>query len=372
MVSDLKILITGSRGFIGKNLSVRLNEMGVHDVLTYNRDDNPDELPSLIEKSDVIMHLAGEMRPEDNSKLFTANVGLTERICTIIKNTNKKKILLLTSSIQAEQDNPYGLSKLQAEQAVIKLSNETDNQVVIFRLPHVFGKWCKPNYNSVIATFCYNISRGLPIHISDPNAVIRPVHIDDVVLDLIESINQPGDGYSLRKVSPEYEVTVGDLANVIVGFKKSRLDLVSDKVGIGFIRALYSTYISYLAVDNFSYGIPVYRDARGLFVEILKTLDTGQFSYFSALPGVTRGSHYHHTKTEKFLVVNGKARFSFRNIIDNECFEIVTSGDIPKVVETIPGWAHDITNVGENDLVVILWANEIYDPNHPDTIACKV
>jgi UDP-2-acetamido-2,6-beta-L-arabino-hexul-4-ose reductase len=372
MVRNLKILITGSRGFIGKNLSVRFNEMGVHDVLTYNRDDNPDVLPSLIEQSDVIVHLAGEMRPIDNSKLFTVNVGLTERICTIIKNTNKKKILILTSSIQADQDNPYGLSKLQAEQAVIKLSNETGNQVVIFRLPHVFGKWCKPNYNSVIATFCYNISRGLPIHISDPNAIIRPVHIDDVVLDLIGSINQLGDGYSLRKVSPEYEVTIGDLANVILGFKKSRVDLVSDKVGIGFIRALYSTYISYLAADNFSYLLPKYSDERGVFVEFLKTLDSGQFSYFTALPNVTRGEHYHHTKTEKFLVVSGKARFCFRNIITNEKVEILTSSQTPQMVESIPGWAHSITNVGEHDMVVMLWANERFNSISPDTIPEKI
>lgn len=372
MVSDLKILITGSRGFIGKNLTARLNEMGVHDVLTYNRDDNPDVLPTLIEQSDAIVHLAGEMRPVDNNELFTANVGLTEKICTIIKNSNKKKMLLLASSIQAEQDNPYGLSKSQAEQVVIELSNETGNPVVVYRLPHVFGKWCKPNYNSVIATFCFNISRGIPIKINDPDAIIKPVYIDDVVSEFIRAINNSIDGFSRGKVSPEYEITIGELAHQINGFKNSRDILISGRTGVGLTRALYSSYMSYLAPDNFSYGIPVYRDARGSFVEILKTIDTGQFSYFTALPGVTRGSHYHHTKTEKFLVVSGKARFGFRNIIDNECVEIFTSGDIPKVVETIPGWAHDITNVGENDMVVILWANEIYDQNHPDTIACKV
>lgn len=368
----MKILITGSRGFIGKNLTVRLREMGVHDVLTYNRDDNPDILPTLIEQSDAIVHLAGEMRPIDDSELFTANVGLTEKICTIIKNTNNRKMFLLASSIQAEQNNPYGISKWQAEQAVTELSNETGNPVVVYRLPHVFGKWCKPNYNSVIATFCFNISRGIPIKINDPNAIIRPVYIDDVVCEFIGAINNPIVGFSRGKVSPEYEITIGELAHEINGFKSSRDVLISDRTGIGLTRALYSTYMSYLASDNFSYAMPVHRDARGLFTEILKTLDTGQFSYFSALPGVTRGGHYHHTKTEKFLVVSGKARFGFRNIIDNECVEIFTSGEIPRVVETIPGWAHDITNIGENDLVVILWANEIYDPNYPDTIAHQV
>lgn len=372
MVSDLKILITGSRGFIGKNLTVRLNEMGVHAVLTYNRDDDPDVLSTLIEQSDVIVHLAGEMRPIDSNELFTANVGLTEKICTIIKNTNKKKMLLLASSIQAEQDNLYGLSKLQAEELVIELSSETGNPVVVYRLPHVFGKWCKPNYNSVIATFCFNISRGIPIKINDPDAIIKPVYIDDVVTEFIRAINNPFDGFSRGKVLPEYEITIGELTHQINGFKNSRDILITGKTGVGLTRALYSSYMSYLASDNFSYGIPIYRDARGSFVEILKTIDAGQFSYFTALPGVSRGSHYHHTKTEKFLVVSGKARFGFRNIINNECVEIFTSGDIPKVVETIPGWAHDITNVGENDMVVILWANEIYDQNYPDTIACKV
>lgn len=369
---NLKILITGSQGFIGKNLIIRLKEMGVHDILTYNRTDNPDVLPTLIEQSDAIVHLAGEMRPANDNDLFTANVGLTQKICAIIKNSNKKKMLLLASSIQAAQDNPYGFSKSQAEREVINLSHETGNPVIVYRLPHVFGKWCKPNYNSVIATFCHNIARGIPIKINDPDAIIRPVYIDDVVSEFIKAINNWADGFSWGNVAPEYEITIGELAHQIMGFKKSRDILISDRTGVGLTRALYSSYMSYLASDDFSYDIPMHRDGRGLFVEILKTMDTGQFSYFSALPGVTRGGHYHHTKTEKFLVVSGKARFGFRNIINNECVEIFTSSDMPKVVETIPGWAHDITNVGENEMVVLLWANEIYDPNHPDTIVCKV
>ncbi len=368
-MSDLKILITGSRGFIGKNLNVRLNEMGVHDVLTYNRSDNPDLLATLIEQSDVIVHLAGEMRPVDNSELFTANVGLTENICTIIKNSNKKKMLILASSIQAEQDNPYGLSKSQAEQLVIELSNEPGKSVVVYRFPHVFGKWCKPNYNSVIATFCFNISRGIPIKINNPDAIIKPVYIDDVVSELIRAIYNPVDGFSWGKVSPEYVISIGELAHQIKSFKISRDSFISGRNGGGLVSALYSSYVSYLLPDNFSYDIPVHRDARGSFVEILKTIDAGQLSCFTVPPGVTRDSHYCYAKIEKFLVVSGKARFGFRNIIDNECVEIFTSGDIPKVVETIPGWAHDVTNIGDNDMAIIYWANEMYDENNTDTTA---
>jgi UDP-2-acetamido-2,6-beta-L-arabino-hexul-4-ose reductase len=367
-MNNLRVLITGSHGFIGKNLAARLSEMSVREVLTYNRGDNPDQLPSLIERSDAIVHLAGEMRPIDESYLFTSNVGLTENICAIVKSCNQRKILLLASSIQAVQDSPYGLSKLQAEKIAIRLADETDCAVVIYRLPHVFGKWCRPNYNSVIATFCHNIARGLPIKINDPDSIIRPVYIDDVVYEFMRAISGQISSFSMGKVSPEYEITIGELARQIVGFKNSRDVLISDRTGNGLTRALYSTYMSYLAPDDFSYGIPVHRDERGLFAEVLKTPDTGQFSYFTARVGVTRGGHYHHTKTEKFLVVSGKAHFCFRSIIDNECVEIFTSGEIPRVVETIPGWVHDITNIGENDLVVVLWASEIYDPIHPDTV----
>lgn len=371
-MTNLRVLITGSRGFIGKNLAVHLREMDGQEVLVYNRDDSPDLLPTLIEQSDAIVHLAGEMRPTDDSELFTVNVGLTERICAIIKCLNRKMVVLLASSIQAEQNSLYGLSKFKAEQAVLKFSNETGNPVIVYRLPHVFGKWCKPNYNSVIATFCFNIARGLPIKINDADAVIKPVYIDDVVCEFIRAIENPVGGFSVGNVSPQYEITVGKLAHQIRSFKNSRDVLISDRTGTGITRALYSTYMSYLASDDFSYVISAHRDARGIFCEFLKTVDSGQFSYFSALPGVTRGGHYHHTKTEKFLVVSGKARFGFRNIIDNEYVELFTSSQVPRVVESIPGWVHDITNIGEDELVVILWANEIYDFNHSDTIVLGV
>jgi UDP-2-acetamido-2,6-beta-L-arabino-hexul-4-ose reductase len=247
----LKILITGSRGFIGKNLYTRLNEMVEHSVITYNRGDDPESLTYLIEQCDAIVHLAGEMRPSDNNELFTANVGLTEKICSIIKNSTNKKILLLASSIQADQDNAYGLSKLQAEQAVVKLSNQTGTQVIIYRLPHVFGRWGKPNYNSVIATFCHNISRGIPIKINDPDAIIKPVYIDDVVSEFLKTISCPKNGISWGKVSPQYEITIGELANRIKGFKKLRGILKSYRSGVDLNSALYLTYMSHLESDSF-------------------------------------------------------------------------------------------------------------------------
>ncbi len=225
--------------------------MAEHSVITYNRGDDPESLTYLIEQCDAIVHLAGEMRPSDNNELFTANVGLTEKICSIIKNSTNKKILLLASSIQAEQNNPYGLSKSQAEQAVIKLLDQTENQVIIYRLPHVFGRWCKPNYNSVIATFCYNISRGIPIKINDPDAIIKPVYIDNVVSEFLSAISSPKDGISWGKVLPEYVITIGELANRIEGFNKSKSIFISDISGLDLNTALYLTYISYLETDSF-------------------------------------------------------------------------------------------------------------------------
>jgi UDP-2-acetamido-2,6-beta-L-arabino-hexul-4-ose reductase len=239
-------------------------------------------------------------------------------------------------------------------------------------LANVFGKWIRPNYNSVVGTFCHNIIRDLPIQINDHQALLRLVYLDDVIADFMDQIKTSWTGVVYKNIFPENSITVGALAAQIRSFKNSRKTLVTDRVGSSFIRALYSTYVSYLPPDQFSYSIPKYGDVRGNFVEMLKTPDCGQFSYFTALPGVTRGGHYHHSKTEKFLVISGLARFRFRNIVTNEYSEIITSGTQPEVVETAPGWAHDISNIGETEMVVMLWANEVFDREHPDTIAVKV
>jgi UDP-2-acetamido-2,6-beta-L-arabino-hexul-4-ose reductase len=280
--------------------------------------------------------------------------------------------LVLASSTQAERDNPYGRSKLESEAVVQTLANETGNPCVIFRLPGVFGKWCKPNYNSVVATFCHNIARDLPIQINDPAANLRLVYVDDVVTALLAALDRPASGCIQAHVEPEYTTILGELANQIRAFGECRSTLLTERVGTGLLRALYATYVSYLPSEKFSYQVTQHADPRGVFVEMLKTPDSGQFSYFTSHPGITRGGHYHHTKTEKFLVIKGEALFRFRHLLTNELAELRTSGCMPQVVDTIPGWTHDITNVGDDEMVVMLWANENFDRERPDTVASKV
>jgi len=276
------------------------------------------------------------------------------------------------SSIQAERDNPYGLSKRAAEQYLADYAAHSGAGVGLYRLANVFGKWCRPNYNSAVATFCHNIAHGLPVRIDDPAGPVRLVYVDDVVTELLRFLAAPPRGAVMLEVAPVYATTVGELVGQIEAFGEVRSSLVTERVGEGLARALYATYVSYLPTEAFSYGVPKYGDPRGVFVEMLKTKDSGQFSFFTAHPGITRGGHYHHSKTEKFLVIKGQARFRFRHVLTNELYELDTSGDQPTIVETIPGWAHDITNTGDDEMVVMLWANEIFDRERPDTIASKV
>lgn len=368
----MRVLVTGAHGFIGKNLVVRLGEQAGAEILPFVRGDTLDTLSALVAQADAVVHLAGENRPRDVADFALVNTDLTKALCDAIGKTGRTIPLILSSSTQAEMDNPYGQSKHAAEQVVERFAGETGNPVVIYRLPGVFGKWCKPNYNSVVATFCHNITNDLPIQISDPAAQVRLVYVDDVVNVFLHTLANMSEGVKRGMVEPEYTITLGDLAAQIEAFKNCRTNLVSERVGTGLTRALYSTYISYLPTSKFAYDLPRYGDERGVFVEMLKTPDCGQFSFFTAHPGITRGGHYHHSKTEKFLVIKGAARFGFRHVVTNETYELVTSGDRPQVVDTIPGWIHDITNVGEDEMVVMLWANEIFDRERPDTIACKV
>ena len=293
-------------------------------------------------------------------------------MCKGRKILGKTTPVLLASSAQAEQDNPYGRSKLAAEQAMQRLACEHGNPVAIYRLPGVFGKWCKPNYNSVVATFCHNKAHDLPVQINDASARVRLVYVDDVVNAFLGLLSSGWTGLVRPTVAPEYSITLGELSDQIDAFKNCRSTLVSERVGTGLTRALYATYVSYLPKERFAYDVPVHGDSRGVFVEMLKTPDTGQFSFFTAHPGITRGGHYHHTKTEKFLVIKGHARFGFRHMLTNEIHHIETHGDKPQIVETVPGWTHDITNIGNEEMVVMLWANEIFDRANPDTIASKV
>lgn len=373
----MKVLITGANGFVGKNLQLHLAERKDVQVVCFTRNDDIVQLPTLLKGVDFVFHLAGINRPQDPQEFVSGNVDLTQALChALCAVAKEKKIpIVYTSSTQAERDNPYGNSKRGAEDVLLAAARSHQVPVHIFRLPNVFGKWCKPNYNSAVATFCHNIARDKPIQANDPAASVTLVYVDDVIerfVQLMDGADTAVDVAGFATVAPQYTTTVGELARLVQVFKHSRATLMTERVGTGFVRALYATYVSYLPVELFTYTVPQHADPRGVFVEMLKTPDAGQFSYFTAHPGITRGGHYHHSKTEKFLVIKGQARFKFRHMQSGQVHEFFTSGDKAEVVETVPGWTHDITNIGMDEMVVMLWANEVFDRARPDTFACPL
>lgn len=369
----MRILITGADGFIAQNLQIRLRELGCHELLTFTHRDDLVTLENHVKNADFIFHLAGVNRPKSLDEFQVGNVDLTAIICQYIVNSGRIIPILLSSSTQAILNNPYGVSKYEAEKCLIAWYDKTKNPVFIYRLTNVFGKWSRPNYNSVVATFCYNTACGYPITINDPNTPLKLVYIDDVIDSFIGLLNNYSDVVEQYiTIATEYDTTIGELAEIIHGFKHSIETGVTLAVGVGLIRALYSTYLSFLPKENFAYSLTRHEDPRGVFVEMLKTSDSGQFSFFTAHPGITRGGHYHHTKTEKFLVIKGTALYRFRHIVTKEYYEVTVTANEARVVETIPGWSHDITNIGDDELIVMLWANEVFDRNKPDTINFKI
>lgn len=364
----MRVLITGANGFIGKNLSLFLKEQGKYIITEVDRDTSESDLNDALVQADFVFHLAGVNRPENEAEFKSGNVDLTSHIVAILKSSGRKTPLMISSSTQAVSDNAYGVSKAEAERVVEEYGQETGSPYFIYRFPNVFGKWCRPNYNSFVATFCYNILNEIEINIHDPDVPVTLIYVDEVckcLMALLEGNSSSGRA----KVTPEYSTTVGYVAETIQNFKRSRDNLVTEDVGVGLERALYSTYLSYMQPSQFSYSVPSYEDERGVFCEMLKTKKAGQFSFFTAHPGITRGGHYHHTKNEKFLVIKGQALFKFEHVITGERYELRVTSDTPEIVETVPGWSHDVTNVGSEELVVMLWANEIYDREAPDTIA---
>ena len=368
----MNVLVTGANGFIGQNLRLKLRETPGFQVLSFTRDNSESELQEQVSQADFIIHLAGVNRPDNPSEFESVNAGLTRTILEFARFTGHPVPVIFTSSTQAEMENPYGASKLTAEQELKRYSSETGSPVYIYRLANVFGKWCRPEYNSVVATFCHHIANELPIEIHDPSTNLKLVYIDDVIDSFLITLKEGGNGVHFRSIDPVYRVTLGELAIQIHRFKESRDTLLTESVGNGLTRALYATYLSYLEPSEYIYSLDEHVDDRGKFVECLKTKSSGQFSFFTAKPGVTRGGHYHHTKSEKFLVVQGEALFKFRHIQTGRHHEITVSGVNSQVVETIPGWAHDITNIGNEELIVLLWANEIFDPDLPDTIGASL
>lgn len=369
----MKILVTGANGFVGKNLIAELRSKGYEDLYLYDIDTDPVLLDSYTKDCEFVFHLAGVNRPKDVDEFMQGNFGFTDTLLTSLKRSKNTCPVLVTSSIQAELDNPYGKSKKAGEDLLFGYARETGAPVYVFRLPNVFGKWCRPNYNSAVATFCHNIARDLPITVNDPEVVMKLVYIDDVVQAFISALEGEvliEDGFC--KVSTVHTVKLGRIVELLKEFRESRTDLSVPDMSDSFAKALYSTYLSYLPEDRFSYPLRMNVDNRGSFTEIIRTAGRGQFSVNISKAGITKGNHWHHTKCEKFLVVSGKGLIQFRKIGTENVIDYHVSGEQLEVVDIPPGYTHNIINEGEADLVTFMWASEPFDSDKPDTMYEKV
>ena len=427
----MRVLVTGSQGFIGRNLIARLQCRDDIEIFGYDLANTPDDLAAWLDEADFVFHLAGVNRPQREEEFFEGNADFTRAICDRLARRTDPPPILLSSSIQAELDNPYGRSKRLAEEAVMNYARETGARAIIYRLTNVFGKWSRPNYNTVVATFCYNIAHDLPITISNPNHEVRLIHIDDVVRAFISELQrselqrsepqksepqksepqksevreQRAEGQVLwRSVLPEYPVTLGRLAELIRSFRAMRQTLLTPDFSDPFIKKLYGMYLTYLDEDDFAYDLTQRCDERGCLAEFIKSQHFGQIFVSRTKPGVTRGNHFHHTKTEKFLVLEGEAVIRFRKIQSDrgqrterqrsetrtaevrtaevrtaeirtaeirsqrpEVIEYRVSGKDFRVLDIPPGYTHNIENVGDTDVITLFWASEIFDPEAPDT-----
>lgn len=368
-----RILVTGADGFIARNLITRLGERDDCEVLRLTRESGEAALAEAARAAEFVYHLAGVNRPPSPDAFEAGNRGFTAQLCEALRAADNTAPIVFASSTQAALENPYGQSKRAAEDELFDHARRTGAAALVYRLPNVFGKWARPNYNSAIATFCHNVAQGKPVVVHDASAPLTLVYVDDVVDAFVAQLDAVCET-GFCSVHPTYQTTVGEAAAIIGAFPESRETLLSPPVGEGLVRALYATYLTYLRPDDFTYTVPIHGkdDPRGVFVEMLKTRDSGQFSYFIARPGVTRGDHYHHSKTEKFLVISGTADFAFRDIASGATHNVTVHGGDGRIVETIPGWTHNITNIGDQDLICMLWANEIFDRDRPDTIGMKV
>ncbi len=363
----MRVLITGANGFIAKNLMVTLKKMPHIEILKYCKNDTQEKLRELILQSDFIFHLAGVNRPKNNAEFYEGNSNLTQTIVDIIESENKKIPILFSSSTQVGSDNDYAKSKKEAEEIIKKYAQKNSINCSIYRLPNVFGKWSKPNYNTVIATWCYNIARDKEIEVNDKDAQLTLVYIGDVIHAFLDRLYVNSSDKLYYEVQTVYKKTLGEIEKLLYRFRDSRKDLLIPNIAVGFERVLYATYLSFLPTDKFSYKLNGYEDIRGTFYEILKTQESGQLGISTTKPGVTRGNHYHNTKNEKFLVIKGKALIELRDVYSDKVIEYNISGDDLEIVEMIPGYTHNITNTGDEEMVLLIWANENYNPDAPDT-----
>lgn len=370
----MKVVITGAGGFLGRNLAAWLATHPGLRVLGYDREDNWDALAGGLEQADFVFHLAGINRPENELEFVSGNVGLTEQICIHLLRCRRPVPLLLSSSIQATVDNPYGRSKAGAEMVVADYARQSGARTCIYRLANVFGKWSRPNYNSAVATFCHNIARDLPITISDPAHVLTLVYVDDVMRHFAGELDASGaiGGLQQREAMPLVQITLGELAAQIQQFRAVRCTLRMPDFGDPFVGKLYATYLTYLPEKDFAYGLDRKCDARGCLAEFVKLPAFGQIFVSRTARGVTRGNHYHHTKTEKFMVLEGEAIVRFRRLDDSAVTEYRVTGTEMRVVDVPPGYTHSLENVGAGELVTLFWASEIFDQARPDTHAMPV
>ena len=377
----MNILVTGANGFVGRNLVSQLENIAsgkarnyaiageeLH-VLCYDVDSDPAALEEYCRRADFVFNLAGVNRPEDPSEFMKGNFGFASVLLDTLKKCGNACPVMISSSTQAALDNPYGESKRAGEELLFEYGRETGAKVLVYRFPNVFGKWCRPNYNSAVATFCNNIAHGLPIRVNDPSVVMHLVYIDDVVDELIGALS--GDEHragAFCEVPMVHEITLGGIVELLYSFRDMQQDLEVPDLGDAFTKKLYSTYLSYLPKERFCYPLKMNVDNRGSFTEIIRTVDRGQFSVNISKPGITKGEHWHHTKNEKFVVVSGHGLVQLRKIGTDEVINFEVSGEKMEVVEMIPGYTHNIINLSDTeDLVTFMWANEAFNPERPDT-----
>jgi len=381
----MKVLVTGARGFVGKNLIAQLNNIKDGkdqtvaistelEIFEFDIDSDENLLDKYCAECDFVFNLAGVNRPENQDEFMKGNFGFASKLLDTLKKHNNKCPIMISSSTQATLDNPYGKSKKAGEDLIFDYADQTGAQALIYRFPNVFGKWCKPNYNSAVATFCNNIANGLPITVNDRSTVMNLVYIDDVVGELVNAMlgkaNKLEDGFCY--VDVVHKTTLGEIVDLLNSFKNSRKDLTVPKLDDSFTKKLYSTYLSYLPEDDFSYPLKMNIDDRGSFTEFIRTEDRGQFSVNISKSGITKGNHWHHTKNEKFLVVSGKGVIRFRKIDDDNIIEYFVSGEKLEVVDIPVGYTHNIENLGNADMVTLMWCNECFDPKRPDTFFLEV
>jgi UDP-2-acetamido-2,6-beta-L-arabino-hexul-4-ose reductase len=366
------VLVTGAAGFIGRNLTASLRRDPAMEVLTYDLEDEPEALENGLRRASIVFHLAGVNRPTSDEEFMSGNVGLTEDICSRLDQRKESPKVVFSSSIHAVQDTPYGVSKRMAEQRLQEYAKRSGGEVAAYRLPNVFGKWMRPNYNSVVATFCHNMMHGQPITISDPDRKLELVYVDDVVDAFRGEIASSAEGFASKRVAISHHVTLGGLARCLEAFRDSRRTLMLPDLSGAFERKLYATFLSYLEADRFAYDLVPRTDDRGVLAEFIKSSHFGQIFVSRTKPGITRGNHYHHTKTEKFLVLKGQAIVRLRHIERGEILEYPVRGRDFRVLDIPPGYTHAIENVGQDELIVLFWASEVFDPAQPDTYPLSV